>query len=125
MDALVHLRKKKRARGTTSGEQILEKSLWGMRYVDKAGVVSHSPEQLRKIMEVILGVCVDFDVTVSRAKTEIMYLRTKGMRESIAILNVEADGQVYNQTDELVYLGGNVNPNPDLSTKVNRGKPNA
>ena len=96
-----------------------------MRDVDKAGVVSYLPEQLKKKMAVIIGVCVAFDLTVSRAKTEIMCLRTKGVRESIAILSVEAAGQVYNQTDELVYLRGNINPNPDISTKVNRRKPNA
>ena len=125
MDALVHLRKKRGAGGTTSGKPVLETSLWGMRYVDNAGVVSHSPEQLRKKMGVIIGVCVVFDVTVSRAKTEIMCLPTKEIPESIAMLSLEAAGQVYNQTDELVYLGGNANHNPNLSTKVNRRKRNA
>ena len=43
MDALVHLRKKRGAGGTASGEPVLKKSLWGMHDVDKAGVVSHSP----------------------------------------------------------------------------------
>ena len=32
----------------------------------------------------------------------------------------EAAGQVYNQTNEFVYLGGNVNHNADLSIEVNR-----
>ena len=125
MDALVHLREKRGAGETTSGEPVLEKSLRGMRYVDNAVVVSHSPEKLRKNMWVIVGVYVAFDLTVSGTKTEIMCLRTKGVRESFAILSVEAAGQVHNQLDELVYLGGNINPNPDLSTKVNRRKPNA
>ena len=54
MDALVHLRKKPEAGGqgrATSGEPALETSLWGMLYADYAGVVSHFPEQLRKMME--------------------------------------------------------------------------
>ena len=32
----------------------------------------------------------------------------------------EAAGQVYNQTNEFVYLGGNVNHNADLSIEVDR-----
>ena len=67
-----------------------------------------------------------FALTVSKGKTEIMCLRTKRMPESTAIFNVEAAGQVYNQTNELsVYLGGNVNHNADLSIKVNRRIRNA
>ena len=56
-------------------------------------------------MEVVVVVCAAFGLTVSEAKTEIMYLRAKGMPESIATFSVEAAGQVYNQTNEFVYLG--------------------
>ena len=83
-------------------------------------VVSQSPEQLRKMMEVIAVVCAAFGLAVSEAKTEIMCLRTKGMPESTAIFSVEAAGQMYNQTNECVYLGGNANHNADLSMEVNR-----
>ena len=44
----------------------------------------------------------------------------EGDAESTAIFSVEAAGQVYNQTNEFVYLGGNVNPNADLSIEVDR-----
>ena len=94
--------------------------LWGMLYADDAGVVSQSPEQLRKIMGVIMVVCAAFALTVWEAKTEIMYLRAKGMPEYLAIFSVEATGQAYNQTNEFVYLGGNVNHNTDLSIEVDR-----
>ena len=53
MSALVHLRKKKGAGGrgeATAGESVLATSLWGMLYADDGGVVSQSPEQLRKMM---------------------------------------------------------------------------
>ena len=50
--------------------------------------------------------CEAFGLTVSEAKIEIMYLRTKGMPESTTIFSVETAGQVYNQTNEFVYLGG-------------------
>ena len=39
--------------------------------------------------------------------------------------SVEAAGQVYNQTNEFVYLGGNVNHSSDLSTEVDRRIRNA
>ena len=64
--------------------------------------------------------CAAFGLIVSEAKSEIMCLRTKGMPESIAIFSVEAAGQVYNQTKEFIYLGGNVNHNANLSIEVNR-----
>ena len=128
MDALVHLRKKRGAGGrgeATVGESTLATPLWGMLYADDAGVVSQSPEQLRKMMGVIVVVCVAFDLTVSEAKTEIMCLRAKGIPESTATSSVEAAGQVYNQTNEFVYLGGNVNQNADLSIEVDRRVRNA
>ena len=96
-----------------------------MLYADDAGVVSQLPEQLRKMMGVIVVVCAAFGLTVPEAKTEIMCLRAKGMPVSTATFSVEAAGQVYNQTDEFVYLGGNVNQNADLSIEVDRRVRNA
>ena len=99
--------------------------LWGMLYADDAGVVSQSPDQLRKMMEVIGAVCAAFGLAVSEAKTEIMCLRTKGMPESTATFSVEAAGQVCKQTNEFVYLGGDVNHNADRSIEVGRHIRNA
>ena len=96
-----------------------------MLYADDAGVVWQSPKQLRKIMGVIVVVCAASGLTVSEAKTEIMCLRAKRMPESTVTFNVEAASQVYNQTNEFVYLGGNVNHNADLSIEVDRRKRNA
>ena len=76
-------------------------------------------------MGVIIVVCAAFGLTVSEAKTEIMYLRTKGMPESSATFSVKAADQVYNQANEFVYLGGNVNHNADPSIEVNRRIRNA
>ena len=118
MDALVHLRKKRGRGEATARESVLATPLWGMLYADDAGVVSRSPEQLRKMMEVVVVVCAAFGLTVSEAKTEIMCLRAKGISESTATFSVEAAGQVYNQTNEYVYLGGNVNHNADLPIEV-------
>ena len=128
MDALIHLRKKRGAGGRGEaivGESVLVTLLWGMLYADDAGVVSQSPEQLRKMMGMIVVVCAAFGLTVSEAKTEIMCLRANGMSESTTTFNVEAAGQVYSETDEFVYLGRNVNHNADLSIKVDRRIRNA
>ena len=123
MDALAHLRKKRgeRERGEeTVRESDLETPLWGMLYADDAGVVSQSPEQLRKMMGVIVVVYAAFGLIVSEAKTEIICLRAKGMPESTAIFSVEAAGQVYNQINEFVYPGGGRQPQ---CRPVHRGRP--
>ena len=60
----------------------------GMFYADDAGVVSQSPEQLGKMMGVIVVVCAAFGFIVSEAKTSIMCLRTKGMPESTPTFSV-------------------------------------
>ena len=70
-------------------------------------------------------VCAAFGLTVSEAKTETMCLRAKGMPKSTATFSVDAAGQVYNQANEFVYLGGNVNHNADLSIEVDRRVRNA
>ena len=98
---------------------------WGMLYADDARVVSQSPEQLRKMMGVVVVVCAAFGLTVSEAKTAIMCLRAKEMPESTATFSEEAAGQVYNQTNEFIYLGGNVNHNTSLSVEVDRRVRNA
>ena len=118
MDALAHMRKKNGARGrgeATAEESVLATPFWGMLYADDAGVVSQSSEQLRKMMGVIVVVC---DFNASEAKTDIICLRAKGMPESTALFSIEAAGQVYNQTNEFLYLGGEMNHNADLSIKV-------
>ena len=82
MDALVHLRKKRGAGGrgeATVGESVLATPLWSMLYAEDAGVVSQSPEQLRKMMGVIEVVCAAFGLTVSEVKSGIMCLRAKGI----------------------------------------------
>ena len=126
-DALVHLRGKGGVGEgeATTEESILETPLWSMLHPDDAGVVSQLPEQLRKMMGVIMVVCAAFGLTVSEAKTEIMCLRAKGMPESTTIFSVEAVGQAYNRTNEFVLLGGNDNQNADLLIEVDRRIRNA
>ena len=109
----------------TAGESALATPLWGMLDADDAEVVSPSPERPRKMIGVIVVVCAAFGFTALEAKTEIMSLRAKRMPESTATFSVEVAGQVYNQTNEFVYLEGNVNHNADLSIEVDRRIRNA
>ena len=116
MDALVHLRKETRTQGrggATAGELAMATLHWGMLYADNAGVVSQSGEQLRKVLRLIVVVGAAFGLTASE------------MPVTTAIFNVEADGQVYNQTNEFVHLGGEVNHNADLFVEVDRRRRNA
>ena len=83
------------------------------------GNLLHSP------VVVIVVVCVVFGLTVSETTAEIISLRTKGMPEYTAIFSVEAADQVYKQTNEFVYLGGNINHIAELSIKVNQRIRNA
>ena len=123
MDALLHLRKKRGAGGrgeATAGESLLATSLWGMIYADDAGVVSRSPKQLRKMIGVIMVVCVALGFTVSEVKTEIMCLRAKGMPESTATFSVEGAGQVVQPDERVCKPRGERQPQ---CRPVHRGRP--
>ena len=90
--------KRNRGRGqVAAGELSLATSLWGMLYSDNAGVVSQTPEHLRK--GVIVVVYAAFGLTELEAKTEMICRSTSEMSEATAIFSVEAAGQVYNQTN--------------------------
>ena len=65
-----------------------------MLYADGTGVVSKSPEELRKMKVVIVTVCAAFGLTISEAKTKIMCLRTRGVSDAPVTISVEAAGQV-------------------------------
>ena len=111
-----------RPREVTAAAPVLTTSPWGMFDADDARVVSQSPYQLRKVMGMFVVVYTAFDLAVSKAKTDIMCFRIKRVSKSTAIFSVEAAGQVYNQTNEFLYLKGNVNHNADLLIEVDRQK---
>ena len=124
MDASVHLRKKTAVGGPgreTAGESAPATSLWGMLYADTPRVISQSLDQLSKNMGVVVVVCAAVGLTVSEAIAEIICLRAKWMPESTTMFSLEAAGQVYNQTNEVVSLGRIVN----LSIEVKGRRRNA
>ena len=118
MDALVHLRKKRGAGEVTVGESVPATPLWGMLYADDAGVVSQLPEQLRKMIGVIVVVCAAFGLTVSEAKTEIMCLRPEGMPESTAIFSVESAGRCTTRRTSLYTSGGTSTTMPTCPSRL-------
>ena len=54
--------------------EMVRRAVWGMLYVDDAGVVSTSPRGLTRMMGVIVVTCQEFGLTVSEKKTEAMHL---------------------------------------------------
>ena len=61
-------KKKGRARtGRVDGQRKEEEAqtLWGMLYADDTGIVSRSPEGLKKMMTIIVTACAAFGLTVS------------------------------------------------------------
>ena len=65
-----------------------------MRYANDAGVVSHLPEQLEKMLGGMMVASAVFGFTVAEAKTEMICVYTKGRQESAAIFSVETAGLV-------------------------------
>ena len=64
MDALVHLRKKTRAGGSNCRRVSPSNAALGPALSDDVGVVSQSPEHLKKMMGVIVVVCAAFGLTI-------------------------------------------------------------
>ena len=71
----------------------VRREVWGMLYVDDAGIVSKSVEGLAKMMAVIVTVFEAAGLTVSERKTESMLLRTPGQAPRTSSLVIEAAGQ--------------------------------
>ena len=99
-------------------EGVWVRRLWGMLYAGDAGIASRSSEGLERMMTVIVTACSAFGLTVSEAKTEIMWLETKdGGKVSFT---TNAAGQIYKQTIEFVQLGGTITADRDLSIEITR-----
>ena len=91
--------------------------MWGLLYADGAEVVSTSPRGLTRMMGVIVVACQEFGLTVSEKKTEAMHLWSHPHTVSNA-LRIEAAGQRYKQTTEVVYLGGAISESVHLDIEI-------
>ena len=50
--------------------EIVRRAVWGMLYIDDAGMVLTSPRGLVRVMDVIVASCQEFGLTVSEKKIE-------------------------------------------------------
>ena len=69
---LVHLKEPSTSMGPVPAMDYVRRAVWGMLYADDACIVSRSPQELAKMMEVIVEVCRAFGLTVSAKKTETL-----------------------------------------------------
>ena len=94
------------------------RAVWGMLYADDACMVSRWPQELAKMMEVIVEVCRAFALTVSTKTTEIMCMPRS--RKPRTMVRVEAAQQIYKQLQSFTYLGGAVTETPDMLVEIAR-----
>ena len=87
-----------------------------MLYADEAGIVSRSSEGLEMMMAVLVTSCSVFGTQVSKAKTEIMCLQTKGGGKVSSTMN--AVGHVYKQKIGFVYLGWAIAADKDVGIEI-------
>ena len=120
---LVHLEE-----DVVSGKEVssarVQRAVWGMLYVDDAGIVSKSAEGLANIktMTVIVTVFEAAGLTVSQKKTGdySMLFRTRDQTSTAPSPVIEAAGQKYRQTTQFLYLGGIIHENADLWREIER-----
>ena len=96
----------------------VRRAVWGILYADDACIVSRSPQELAKIMEVIVEVCRAFALPVLAKKTETMCMPPP--RTPRTMVQVEAAGQTYKQVQSSPFLGGAVTEVPDMSAEIDR-----
>ena len=138
MDSIVQLQRKEEkgeTRGKTrvgnvdeQGKEEEAQMLRGMLNADDAGIVWRSPGGLEIMITVIGGLeimitvivtaCAAFGLAVSEANMDTMCPQTNHRgKVSFAVI---AAGQVFKQTIELVYLGGAVSVDRNLSIEATR-----
>lgn len=93
-----------------------------MLYTDDAAIVSKSAEGLTKMTTTVIVTVFQAarGLTVWENKTENMLLRTPEQTPLPPPLVIEAAGQGHTQTARLLYLGGIIRENVDLSLEIDR-----
>ena len=113
---LVHLKEPPTSMGPEPAMGFVRRTVWGMLNADDACIVSRSPQGLAKMMEVIVGVCRAFALTVSAKKTETMCMPPP--RTPRTMVQVKAAGQTFKRVQSFTYLGGAVTEIPDMSVEI-------
>ena len=115
---LLHLKEPPKSMGPEPAMDYVHRAVWGMLYADDACIISRSPQELAKIVEVIVEVCRAFALTVSAKKTETMCMPPP--RTPRTMVQIEAAGQTYKQVQSFTYLGGAVTEVPDMFVEIAR-----
>ena len=87
---LVHLKESPTPMGPEPAINYVRHAVWGTLYVDDVCIVSESPPELAKMMEVIVEVCRAFAITVSAKTIETMCMPPP--RKPRTIVQIEAAG---------------------------------
>ena len=117
---LVHLKEQPTLMRLESTMDNVRRAVWVMLYAVDAGIVSRSPQELAKMVEVIVEVCRAFTLTVSVKTTEIGCIPPP--RTSRTVVRVEAAVQIYKQVNPSPTWGVPL-PNPWIYPLKSPGGP--
>ena len=115
---LVHLKEQPTSMRLESTMDNVRRAVWVMLYAVDAGIVSRSPQELAKMMEIIVEVCRAFALTVSVKTIEIGCIPPP--RTPRTMVRVEAAVQIYKQVKFLTPLGGAITETLDISVEITR-----
>ena len=115
---LVHLKEQPTSMRLESTMDNVRRAVWGMPYAVDAGIVSRSPQELAKMVEVIVDVCRAFALTLSVKKIETRCIPPPRIPRTM--VRVEAAVQIYKQVTSLTYLGGAITETLDISLEIAR-----
>ena len=115
---IIHLHEQPSNVASETALECVRRIIWGMLYVNDAGIVSRSPRGLGRMMAVFVEVFDTFSLTISKSKTETTCMPIP--RAPAAKIVFNATGQQYRQTTSFTYLGGTVTETPHLSDEIDR-----
>ena len=113
---LLHMKEPSASMGRKPAMDYVRRAVWGMLYADAACIVSQSPQELAKMMEVIVEGCQAFALTLSAKKKETMCILPPHTPRTM--VRIEAAGQIYKQVQSFTYLRGAVTETPDMSVEI-------
>ena len=86
-------------------------------YADDCDLVAHSEKDLQAIMNLLSSSCKSFGLTISLAKTKVMFTPAPGIPYSEP--NITVDGVRLGVVDKFVYLGSTISKTGSLDEEIN------
>ena len=87
-------------------------------YADDADLVTHTEEEMQKIMDKLSSACTAFELTISPKKTYAMYTPPIGL--PYVEPNIMVEGKKLKVTDSFVYLGSTLSRDDTLDAEINQ-----